>query len=173
MWDPALDERQRRLPAGRSMAPLAGGSRMGWRERFLPPRDTSGTASDAGAFSIPQRCHRRRVPGPGQRVYRRSRRHRCNPGLESSDRGRGRLGLRRHSGLQEYPVRMDVPARTGPATPSQAAEEVSRRDCTARKQASPVLQAVSGYNALVVLGLIVFLLSDLLKVLFELALSRG
>ena len=32
---------------------------------------------------------------------------------------------------------------------------------------------VSGYNALVILGIIVFLLSDLLKVLFEMALSRG
>ncbi len=31
----------------------------------------------------------------------------------------------------------------------------------------------SGYNALVILGLIVFLLSDLLKVLFETALSQG
>jgi len=33
-------------------------------------------------------------------------------------------------------------------------------------------RAVSGYNAIVILGIIVFLLSDLLKVLFEAALSR-
>ena len=33
-------------------------------------------------------------------------------------------------------------------------------------------RVVSGYNAIVILGIIVFLLSDLLKVLFELALSR-
>lgn len=35
-----------------------------------------------------------------------------------------------------------------------------------------VARAVSGYNTLVILGLIVFLLSDLLKVLFEIAISR-
>ena len=34
-------------------------------------------------------------------------------------------------------------------------------------------QSLSGYNAVVILGLIVFLLSDLLKVLFEMALSRN
>ena len=34
-------------------------------------------------------------------------------------------------------------------------------------------RVASGYNALVILGIIVFLLSDLLKVLFELALTRG
>lgn len=34
------------------------------------------------------------------------------------------------------------------------------------------VRAVSGYNLLVILGLIVFLVSDLLKVLFELALAR-
>ena len=34
------------------------------------------------------------------------------------------------------------------------------------------LRAVSGYNSLVILGIIVLLVSDLLKVLFELALAR-
>ena len=34
-----------------------------------------------------------------------------------------------------------------------------------------ILRAVSGYNTLVILGLIVFLLSDLLKTLYELALG--
>ena len=34
-----------------------------------------------------------------------------------------------------------------------------------------LVRAVSGYNAVVILGIVVFLLSDLLKVLFELALS--
>ena len=34
-------------------------------------------------------------------------------------------------------------------------------------------RAVSGYNALVILGVVVFFLSDLLKDLFEVALSRG
>ena len=33
-----------------------------------------------------------------------------------------------------------------------------------------IMRAVSGYNAIVILGLVVFLLSDLLKTLFELAL---
>ena len=33
--------------------------------------------------------------------------------------------------------------------------------------------SLSGYNALVIIGLVVFFLSDLLKVLFELSLSRG
>ncbi len=33
------------------------------------------------------------------------------------------------------------------------------------------VRAVSGYNAIVILGIVVFLLSDLLKVLFEMALS--
>ncbi len=36
---------------------------------------------------------------------------------------------------------------------------------------SLVLRAISGYNALVILGLIVFLISDLLKTLYELALQ--
>ena len=35
-----------------------------------------------------------------------------------------------------------------------------------------LIHAVSGYNSLVILGIIVFLVSDLLKVLFELALAR-
>ncbi len=34
-----------------------------------------------------------------------------------------------------------------------------------------LVRAVSGYNAIVILGIVVFLLSDLLKVLFEIALS--
>ena len=34
-------------------------------------------------------------------------------------------------------------------------------------------QAVSGYNALVIIGIVVLFLSDLLKVLFELALARS
>ena len=34
-----------------------------------------------------------------------------------------------------------------------------------------VARAISGYNALVILGIVVFLLSDLLKVLFEMALE--
>ncbi len=46
----------------------------------------------------------------------------------------------------------------------------------AQQDASPgrpakVLRAVSGYNALVILGVIVFLVSDLLKVLYEMALQ--
>jgi len=36
-----------------------------------------------------------------------------------------------------------------------------------------ISRAVSGYNTIVILGIIVFLLSDLLKVLFELALPNG
>ena len=35
-----------------------------------------------------------------------------------------------------------------------------------------ILRAVSGYNSILILGLIVFLLSDLLKVLFEMAIPR-
>jgi uncharacterized membrane protein len=35
-----------------------------------------------------------------------------------------------------------------------------------------VMKAISGYNAIVILGIVVFLLSDLLKVLFEMALTR-
>jgi uncharacterized membrane protein len=35
-----------------------------------------------------------------------------------------------------------------------------------------IARAISGYNATIILGIIVFLLSDLLKVLFEMALSR-
>ena len=35
-----------------------------------------------------------------------------------------------------------------------------------------VLRAVSGYNGIVILGIVVFLLSDLLKVLFEMAITR-
>ena len=34
-----------------------------------------------------------------------------------------------------------------------------------------VAHAISGYNAIVILGIVVFLLSDLLKVLFEMALD--
>ena len=46
----------------------------------------------------------------------------------------------------------------------------------AQQDASPgrlarVLRSVSGYNALVILGIIVFLVSDLLKVLYEMALQ--
>ena len=36
---------------------------------------------------------------------------------------------------------------------------------------SKVLRSISGYNTIVILGLIVFLLSDLLKILYELALK--
>lgn len=35
-----------------------------------------------------------------------------------------------------------------------------------------LVHAISGYNSLVILGIIIFLVSDLLKVLFELALAR-
>ena len=34
-----------------------------------------------------------------------------------------------------------------------------------------IVEAVSGYNAIVIVGVVVFLLSDLLKVLFEIALA--
>lgn len=40
----------------------------------------------------------------------------------------------------------------------------------AETRLSKVLRAISGYNALVILGLTVFLISDLLKVLYEMAL---
>lgn len=43
-------------------------------------------------------------------------------------------------------------------------------DAPAETRLSKTLRAVSGYNALVILGLIVFLISDLLKVLYEMAL---
>lgn len=43
-------------------------------------------------------------------------------------------------------------------------------DAPAETRLSKILRAVSGYNALVILGLIVFLISDLLKVLYEMAL---
>lgn len=43
-------------------------------------------------------------------------------------------------------------------------------DAPAETRLSKTLRAVSGYNALVILGLIVFLISDLLKVLYEIAL---
>ena len=42
---------------------------------------------------------------------------------------------------------------------------------TAGSSIGRIARAVSGYNAIVILGIVVFLLSDLLKVLFELALS--
>ena len=38
---------------------------------------------------------------------------------------------------------------------------------------SRVVRAVTGYNSIVILGIIVFLVSDLLKVLFELALEQA
>ena len=38
---------------------------------------------------------------------------------------------------------------------------------------SKVARAVGGYNSIVILGIIVFLISDLLKVLFELALEQA
>ena len=43
-------------------------------------------------------------------------------------------------------------------------------EAPAETRLSKTLRAVSGYNALVILGLIVFLISDLLKVLYEMAL---
>ncbi len=52
-----------------------------------------------------------------------------------------------------------------------------RRRAAARPAAAPgklqkLARAVSGYNAIVVLGIIVFLLADLLKVLYEIALAQ-
>ena len=43
-------------------------------------------------------------------------------------------------------------------------------EAPAETRLSKTLRAVSGYNALVILGLIVFLISDLLKVLYEMVL---
>ena len=43
----------------------------------------------------------------------------------------------------------------------------------ARSPLGKLGEALSGYNAVVVLGLVVFFLSDLLKIMFEAALSRG
>ena len=42
-----------------------------------------------------------------------------------------------------------------------------------RTRMARVRGAFSGYNALVIVGIVIFLLSDLLKVLFEAALARG
>ena len=49
----------------------------------------------------------------------------------------------------------------------------TRQETQAGEESSigKIARAVSGYNAIVILGIVVFLLSDLLKVLFELALS--
>ena len=49
-------------------------------------------------------------------------------------------------------------------------EAFRTQETTPTGRLGKVLRAVSGYNRIVILGLIVFLLSDLLKTLFELAL---
>ena len=52
-------------------------------------------------------------------------------------------------------------------------EAFGRQDQGPRTRIGRVRRAISGYNALVVVGIVVFLLSDLLKVLFEAALLRN
>jgi len=47
----------------------------------------------------------------------------------------------------------------------------SRREEPPRGRLSTAMRSVSGYNALVIVGIVVFLLSDLLKALFESALG--
>ena len=49
--------------------------------------------------------------------------------------------------------------------------EAYREEPASEGRFARISRVVSGYNALVILGLIVFLLSDLLKVLFEIAIS--
>lgn len=51
-------------------------------------------------------------------------------------------------------------------------EAYAERSGPPKTRLGQAVHAVSGYNSLVILGITVFLVSDLLKVLFELALSR-
>lgn len=53
---------------------------------------------------------------------------------------------------------------------TRTADASSSAEASPETRLSKTLRAVSGYNALVILGLIVFLISDLLKVLYEMAL---
>ena len=50
-------------------------------------------------------------------------------------------------------------------------EAYAERTDAPERRLGRVIHAVSGYNSLVILGIVVFLVSDLLKVLFELALA--
>lgn len=51
-------------------------------------------------------------------------------------------------------------------------EAYAEPDALPQTRLGRLVHAVSGYNSLVILGIIIFLVSDLLKVLFELALAR-
>ena len=55
----------------------------------------------------------------------------------------------------------------------RALEPYRQQSTKARGALGRLAESLSGYNGVVVLGVVIFFLSDLLKVLFELALSRG